>query len=39
MKKFRDPGVLITEDGGCEVEIKSRVQKAREVFTKKRESY
>ena len=37
VKKFRYLGVIITEDGRCDVEIKTRIGMAKDAFNKRRE--
>lgn len=36
-KKFRCVGILVTKDGRCESEIKSRMGMAKKVFIKRKE--
>ena len=37
VKKFRYLGVIITEDGRCDVEIETRIGMAKDAFNKRRE--
>ena len=37
VKKIRYLGAMITEDGRCDVEIKTRIGMAKDVFNKRRE--
>ena len=37
MKKFKYLGAWITEDGRCEVDIRTRIAIAKDAFTKRKE--